>query len=580
VLFVLSLTSLLLLSACGGDAGSTNSGASTSGNSSGNSSGTGAVAVAAVPTFSPAPGSFAAAQTVSISDATAGAAIYYTLDGSTPTTSSTLYSAPITVSATTTLTAIAAASGLSPSSAANGTYTIAASLNSVNHVLIMFQENRSFDHYFWDMTNYRKLNNIPIVTSTGDGLIKDGADPAAQKMFTNNISPAAGAIAPHAAGSQCTEDLTPDWADAHNEMDEGNGAAAGPNSPMNGFADTAEGLSQFLGVLVDTAGRRAMGYFTDTILNYYYFMAANFGMGDMFFSPVPSRTSANRLYIHAATSEGYVHPDTDSITQLTSKTIWAELDAAGLSWKIYISDWGTVVPDGVPSCPINTTSNKCFSFFKFFSDYDTRQQHLVPIDQYFSDVQNGTLPAVAFIETGMQTGQDEHPTNNQGPDIAVPSSVAIRVQSGAVWSSRLVNALMTSPSWKDSVFFLTWDEGGGAMDHVPPLSVMNPDGIKPRDLSGDDPPGDFTITGFRVPNIVISPFAKKNYVSHTPVDVTALLAFVEKRWNLPPLTKRDGTWLSTGADMTEFFDFTNVPWATPPTPPVQRQDAPCDYSLQ
>lgn len=205
---------------------------------------------------------------------------------------------------------------------------------------------------------------------------------------------------------------------------------------------------------------------------------------------------------------------------------------------------------------------------------------MVSIDEYFTDVQNGTLPAVAFIETGMQTGRDEHPTNNLGPDIAVPSNVAIRVQSGATWTSRIINALMTSPSWKDSVFFLTWDEGGGAMDHEPPLSVPSPDGIKPKDLSASDPPGDFTITGFRVPNMVISPFAKKNYVSHTPMDYTAYLAFIERRWNLAALTKRDGNWLNTGADMTDFFDFTGVPWATPPTPPVQRQDAACDYSLE
>ena len=77
---------------------------------------------------------------------------------------------------------------------------------------------------------------------------------------------------------------------------------------------------------------------------------------------------------------------------------------------------------------------------------------------------------------------------------------------------------MTSPSWKDTVFIETFDEGGGLYDHVPPISVPSPDGIPPIHAGGINQPGDFTLTGFRVPLIVISPFSKKNFVSHTPMD--------------------------------------------------------------
>jgi phospholipase C len=85
------------------------------------------------------------------------------------------------------------------------------------------------------------------------------------------------------------------------------------------------------------------------------------------------------------------------------------------------------------------------------------------------------------------------------------------------------------------------------------------------------------MTGFRVPMMVISPFAKKNFVSKTPMDYTAILKFVETRWSLPNLTLRDVSM----PDMTEFFDFANVPWATPPTPPPQTQvGTPCDFSKQ
>ncbi|HKC71162.1 MAG TPA: alkaline phosphatase family protein, partial [Terriglobales bacterium] len=157
-------------------------------------------------------------------------------------------------------------------------------------------------------------------------------------------------------------------------------------------------------------------------------------------------------------------------------------------------------------------------------------------------------------------------------------------ESGSAYVASLVNALMTSPSWKDSAFFLSFDEGGGFYDHVAPQPAVSPDGIPPSDLvtspsldicaTGNGAGGytcDFTLTGYRVPLIVISPYAKKHYVSHTVADYTAMLKFIETRFNLPSLTARDAAQM----DMTEFFDFVNDPWATPPTPPAQVTNGPC-----
>jgi phospholipase C len=88
------------------------------------------------------------------------------------------------------------------------------------------------------------------------------------------------------------------------------------------------------------------------------------------------------------------------------------------------------------------------------------------------------------------------------------------------------------------------------------------------------PTCDFNYTGYRVPLVVVSPFTKKNYVSHTPTDYTAILKLVETRFALKNLTNRDA-W---AMDMTEFFDFVNMPWATPPKPPTQNSSAPCDLT--
>jgi phospholipase C len=362
-------------------------------------------------------------------------------------------------------------------------------------------------------------------------------------------------------GSVCTEDLTPDWAESHKEMNLSNPAAAGPTSPMDGFAQTAHDISQFelsLGVtLADQTGRRAMGFFDDSDLNYYYFMASNFATGDAFFSPAPARTAVNRLYIHAATSQGHAN---DPTTTLTATTIWQELDAAGQSWKIYITD--------------NPPGFTYLSQFTFFSNPGVAA-HIAPLSQYFTDVQNGTLPSVAFIETGQFSGRDEHPSNFNPDRPTQPDRV--NVQVGAQFVSGILNALMNSQSWKDSVFFLTFDEGGGTFDHVPPISVPSPDGIRPQDLKPDDIQGaDFTISGFRVPLIVVSPFARKNFVSHTAMDYTAILGFIERRWGLRTLTARDAAM----PDMADFFDFAGKPWATPPSPPAQRMDGVCDFTRE
>lgn len=426
----------------------------------------------------------------------------------------------------------------------------------------MVQENRSFDDYFGQMTAYRQKNSIPINSS--DGKIND----LSTGQFSNENFTLKTVFPSYRSDSVCTEDLTPDWSESHKMMDQQNPLAAGPGAPMNGFVQQAYGISQFALTLnppltlADQTGHRAMGFFDDSQLNYYYFMASNFAMSDAFYSPVPTRTTVNRLYIHAATSQGYVHNPT---TQLTAKTLWQELDQAGISWKIYFTDIG---PGGFKTY---------LSFFTYFNT-PAVQAHIVPVSEYLTDVQKGTLPAVSFIETGMFSGRDEHPTNFNPAHPNVQGGVD--VQTGAAYVASLINALMVSPSWKDSVFFLTFDEGGALFDHVPPINVPSPDGIKPGiDLLPKDSViagADFTITGFRLPNFIVSPWARKNFVSHTPMDYTAYLAFIEKRFNVPALTKRDAAM----PDMQEFFDWTGEPWLTPPTPPAQVTNGACDFTKE
>ena len=400
-------------------------------------------------------------------------------------------------------------------------------ISAINHIIFMSQENRSFDSYFGHLNDYRASLSLPTDV---DGLPANASNPAFDGSTINAFH----------LQTMCVENTSADWATSHINFNRFNETSDTPT--MDGFVVQAGAAAMGQGSK-DTVGVRAMGYYTATDLPYYYFMASQFATSDRWFAPAPTETEANRLYLVAATSVGHVHRPTQ---QVSAKTIFDLLDTKNISYKIYYLD------------PQLDTELDDFSGFMA-----NHQNKFAPISQYFTDLQNGTLPQVSYIEPGFTDGDDEHP--GLGNDIQV----------GAAETANIMNAFMASSAWKDSAFILVYDEGGGFYDHVPaPTTVPSPDGIPPIDLITSNPPdpkGDFTRYGFRVPVIVVSPFTKKHYVSHTVTDSTAVLKMIEARFGLPNLNHRD----AAGMDMSEFFDFQGKPWATPPTPPAQPTNGPC-----
>jgi len=436
--------------------------------------------------------------------------------------------------------------GGSPAPTPTPTPTPTGSLNSINHIVLFMQENRSFDSYFGQLNAYRAKQTPPLPQDVDTWT--SGTDKTPTNVSTPSYDPTTGQAGPPIKAfhmqSACSENLTPSWNETHRIFNFSGPFTMNGNAFIEGkFAhdEFVNGVPNF----TDFTGKRAMGYYDDSDLPFYYFMASNFATSDRWFSPAPTRTHPNRFYWMAATSQGFVVPPTQ---QITAKTIFEVMDANHISWKIYTTDGHT--------------------YFSYFTYFNAHHANVVPLSQYFADVQNGTLPQVAYIETGIEvndtssSGVDEHPKSN--------------IQLGAQFAAKLINALMNSQSWKDSVLIQTFDEGGGLYDHVPPISVPSPDGIPPI-MPATNQPGDFTLTGFRVPLMVISPFSKKNFVSHTPMDYTAALKLIETRFNLPALTQRD----KSMPDMTEFFDFTTDtgPWATPPSPPTQPTNLPCTFGV-
>jgi phospholipase C len=307
-----------------------------------------------------------------------------------------------------------------------------------------------------------------------------------------------------------------------------------------------------------------------------------------------SRTPPNREYLIAGTSHGYAYPKgTNAFDQgaIPAPTIFEVLQNAGISWKIYVNGTGG-------SSPCLDTDTLCLLGRSYIHDFvfaDTiranptaYQNNIVPISQFAIDLKNNTLPQVGQIEPASDAALDEHPTDN---DPAPGQTPCCSIQGGAAYVRGLLSGangqpgIMGSSSWLNSVFILTWDEFGGFYDHVSPQPAVNPDGVPPLDLFSYDPcyqnPNagptcNFNSTGYRVPMVVISPFAKKNFVSHTVRDYTAILKLIETRFNLRALTLRDAAQISMDDPTDSFFDFTNGPWRTPPsTLPAQNVTGPC-----
>jgi phospholipase C len=453
-------------------------------------------------------------------------------------------------SATTTYTATAtAADGTQVTQTATVTVT-AATPGVLKHIFVMLQENRSFDMYLGQLGAYRA--NRLAQAGIADSQTVNGFDPTV--TLTNSNTGAQ--VQPFHESTVCTENLSPSWDESHHDVALTGGDAAWTTTTtytnssfaMNNFLDTTGSVTQ----TYDADGTRALGYYNQTDLPYYYDLATFFATSDDWHSPILANTIPNRMYLMAGTSFGHEYPDSTGHPLYSAETIFRAMNDANVSWLYYYKD-------GV--------------FLANFADWSDPkiQTKVFPISDLFNRL-SGTcsgapcdpdkaLPEVVFIDGASGSSHlDEHPGNN--------------VQSGAAYVESIITALMNSDAWNDSAFILTYDEGGGLYDHVPPVTVPPPDNYAPGQCP--DPNngtaqycvtgtigGTFNLTGFRVPLIVISPYAKPHYVSHTPLGYTDILAFIEKTFNVPSLTQRDAYWLQQG-DMSEFFDFSSPNLLTAP----------------
>jgi phospholipase C len=253
-------------------------------------------------------------------------------------------------------------------------------LAALQHIVVLMQENRSYDNYFGPLHR--------------EG--QPASDPVPKR-------PAGSTIVPFHQSAMCeVADLNHSWTGTHAEIN---------NGAMNGF--TAQNV-----VAADPTGSRALGYYDSSDLRLYYRLANTFGIGDRYFASVPGPTYPNRFYEMAGTSFGHIKNDPPPAGGWTQPSIFGRLQQAGISWAVYDAQFPTA---------------------SFFADVQAHMDHVKPFSQYLTDAKAGTLPQVAFVEPtyigSVTTETDEHPPANPQLGQQFSESVVHGLMTSPNWSS-------------------------------------------------------------------------------------------------------------------------------------------------
>ena len=390
----------------------------------------------------------------------------------------------------------------------------------IETIVVIVQENRSFDHYFGRFGRY-----------AGRSDIESGIDDA-----TNPENPSDPSSPKHArkrGEHVCFSDTDHSWEASHAQYHDGK---------MDGFFATNNGAGPL------QSGDRALTWYDEHEIPYYYALAKEFGIGDHYHCSLLGPTWPNRMFLMAASSFGstdntfpdlsaYPFPGKDAL-------ILDELEKRHVDWMLYTSGG----PPGVSTLVGPTLGVRW------------NRPVTATLEQFYADAAAGKLPPVSFFDAnflkeGDAEAEDEHPPGD--------------IQIGQKLVSEVIGAVMKSPQWNHSAVFLTYDEHGGIYDHVSPPQACAPgDGFSPVDKNGKALAGAFDRYGFRVPLLVVSPYAKRGYVSHEVLDHTSLLRFIEAKFRIPALTARD----ANAAMPLDFFDFASPPRLDLPSLPQATVD--------
>jgi phospholipase C len=489
-------------------------------------------------------------------------------------------------------------------------------LQKVNHIIVVMQENHSFDNYFGALafapgSPYHNANGacLPSDHQCVDGLSCVPNGDGTLTCSNSNLDDDGSTVVSFHDPSRCARpDLDHSWFGTHREGNFLNPNGTVANFLSDGFVRVNDLTEQLDNGTENATEDQTIGYYNQDDIPFYYDLAQKFAISDRHFASVLGPTFPNRSYLMAATSFGHLTTSdtlppnfflpTSGYKPITG-TIFDLLDQNGVTWADYFQDFPQAI-----------------SFRPFLAGTD---KHFLPVQVFLAQAAGvpgfGSLPQVSFVDpnfgaVGIASENDEHPPTD--------------IQRGQAFVSQVVNAVRNGPNWGDSVILITYDEHGGYYDHAKSPKAKQggartPDGIAPgqcADLSNPPPseqpgggaecttnflsPADNSVAdaealcpalaadptgpypaecasfdqlGVRVPFLAVSPFSKPGYVSHTVGDHTSILALIERRF----LTVNDAPLHLTSRDqfadpLEDMFDFNHSPSLNTPVgvalPPV------------
>jgi len=395
----------------------------------------------------------------------------------------------------------------------------------INHVVVIMQENHAYDDYFGTYC----LVISPNCAYAGNGIPNGTCEPI------NVSNPGAGCVKPYAYPNASSDlvDMKHNWQTTHQSYN---------NGAMNGFYQAEQ------------QGSYPFGYYNGSVIPSYWDIAEEYGLGDYFFSSAMSYSLPNHWFavagaapvqsektvLQSRNTAPLTHAQRTYLNEANATPALADrLVNSTVSWKYYdaplLSTYQAAVnqhANGGVFAYWNPYAAKAESYSPTFSG------HFVARSTILTDAKNGKLPDVSWVMPSMAIS--EHPPEN--------------ITSGADWTLAVIQAIEASPEWNHTAIFLTWDEYGGFFDHVVPPQI---------DAYG---------LSFRVPLLVISPYAREGYIGGQLGSFDSLLHFTEWRFGFTNFTARDKT-----ANLPlSYFDFT----ATPRAPLTFPNDSIIQYPMR
>ncbi len=416
---------------------------------------------------------------------------------------------------------------------------------TIKHIVVLMMENHSYDNY------------LGMLAGRGDGLPR-GAD---GNPLAVNVLPDGEKVPAHhfTSTAQVRGNPSQTWNASHISYDDGT---------CGGFASSVHRTVPGADPGVP------MGYWTEQDLPFYYGLASTFPVADRWFCSCLGPTFPNRRFLIAGTAHGLIDDlPWDLIDYPEAGTIFDALDNHGISWANYhnvrrasvivkrmFGAPGLValrrlarIGRWLPRVASAVRGNKSFTADLYPLGIARCARHLRKTHRFFADAAAGTLPAVSIVDPDFGAYSEENPQ-----DISLGESFAAAV----------INAVTHGPAWESTLLVWTYDEHGGYYDHVPPPPAVPPDDVPAHNWVLSAPPAvravlravlrksfadledadagtaSYDRYGFRVPAVIVSPYARQDFVLSDVLDHTSVLKLIEEKWNLPPLTRRDAAAIS------------------------------------